>query len=93
MHEYTSNSTSCRNPIGIGKSTAHDARDGEDDELQGVSKGVAAPYFAMIDTVMGREYGERKVVKVRCRSGTQRAYFFQYISPCSYRVPYPALSG
>jgi DNA primase len=54
---------------------------------------VAAPYFAMIDTVMGREYGERKVVKVRCRSGTQRAYFFQNISPCSYRVPYPALSG
>jgi hypothetical protein len=53
---------------------------------------VAAPYFEMIDTVMGREYGERNAVNVRWRSGTQRAYFFQNISPCSYRVPYPALS-
>jgi hypothetical protein len=26
------------NPIGIGKSTAHDAHDGDDDELQGFSK-------------------------------------------------------
>src|SRR5215212_7236241 len=28
------------NPIGIGKSTAHDANDGDDDDLQRFSKGV-----------------------------------------------------
>ena len=32
--EYASDSPSCRYPIGIGKSTAHDAHDGDDDELQ-----------------------------------------------------------
>src|SRR5215213_1800041 len=38
--EYTSNSSSCKNPIGIGKSTANDAHDGDDDELLGFSKWV-----------------------------------------------------
>jgi hypothetical protein len=29
---------SCENPLGIGKSTAHDANDGDDGELQRFSK-------------------------------------------------------
>jgi hypothetical protein len=51
------NSPSCRNPIGIGKSTSHDAHDGDDDGLQRFSKGVAALYLDMRDGAMGREYG------------------------------------
>jgi hypothetical protein len=38
--EHSSHSPSCRNPIGIGKSTTHDAHDSDDDELQRYSKGV-----------------------------------------------------
>jgi hypothetical protein len=38
VREHASNPPSCKNPIGIGKSTAHDAHDGDDDELQGFSK-------------------------------------------------------
>ena len=38
--KHTSNPPSCRYPVGIGKSTAHDARDGDDDESQRSSKGV-----------------------------------------------------
>ena len=45
VSEYTSNSPSCRNPIGIGKSTTHDAHDGDDDELQGFSKIGPPPHF------------------------------------------------
>jgi hypothetical protein len=52
--KYTSNSPSCRESIGIGKSTADDDHDGDDDELQRFSKGVADPYPEMIDAVMGR---------------------------------------
>lgn len=36
--EYTRNSSSCRNPIGMGKSTAHDAHDTHDDESLRFSK-------------------------------------------------------
>jgi hypothetical protein len=57
------NPSSCENPLGIRKSTAHDAHDGDDDELQRFSKGVAAPYFEMIDAVMGREYGSTSATK------------------------------
>jgi hypothetical protein len=71
------------NPIGIGKNGTHDAHDGDDDELQGFSKGVAEPYLEMIDVELGQEYGERKCDKGRCRSGTQSAYFFPNISCCS----------
>ena len=55
--------SSCENPLGIRKSTAHDAHDGDDDGLQRFSKGVAAPYFEMIDAVMGREYGSTSATK------------------------------
>jgi hypothetical protein len=34
------NPPSCENPLGIRKSTAHDAHDAHDDELQRFSKGV-----------------------------------------------------
>src|SRR5215213_9190741 len=64
------NPLSCENPLGIRKSTAHDAHDGDDDELQRFSKGVAAPYFEMIDAVMGWKYRstseEHKRDKQRC---------------------------
>ena len=40
----------------------------------------------------GREHVEHKAVKERCRCEARSAYFFQHISCCSYRVPYPALS-
>ena len=36
---------------------------------------------------MGREPREHKAVKVRCRSGTQSACFFQNISCCSSGLP------
>jgi hypothetical protein len=80
------------NPIGIGKSTSHDAHDGDDDELQRFSKGVAALFLEMRDHAMGGNMGEHKAVKERCRCEARSAYFFQHISCCSYRVPYPALS-
>jgi hypothetical protein len=59
--------------------------------MQRFSKWVAALFLEMRGGAMSREPKERKAVKERCRSGTQRAYFFQNISCCSYRVPYPAL--
>jgi hypothetical protein len=37
--------------------------------------------------VMGREHRKHKAVNVRCRSGTQSAYFFQNISCCSSGLP------
>jgi hypothetical protein len=37
--------------------------------------------------VMSREQWERKAVNVRCRSGTQSAYFFPNISCCSLGLP------
>jgi hypothetical protein len=80
--EYASDSPSCRNPIGIGKSTAHDAHDGDDDELQGFSKGVAAPYFEMIDALMSREYGERKADKGRRRCEVRPPLLFSKYIPC-----------
>jgi hypothetical protein len=40
-------------PHRYGESTADDAHDGNDDELQGFSKGVAALFLKMIDAVMG----------------------------------------
>jgi hypothetical protein len=43
-------------PFRCGKSTANDAHDGDDDELQGFSKGVAALFLKMIDAVMGWKY-------------------------------------
>jgi hypothetical protein len=81
------NPPSRQNPIGMGKSTTHDAHDGDDDELQRFSKGVAAPNLEMIDAVMGREYGVLKSDKERCRSGTQSAFFFPRISCCSSGLP------
>src|SRR5215203_2263645 len=39
------------------------AHDGDDDELQRFSKGVAAPYLEMIDAVMGRAYGSASATK------------------------------
>jgi hypothetical protein len=39
--EHASNLPSCRNPIGIGKSAADDAHDGDDNELQRFSEGGA----------------------------------------------------
>ena len=48
---------------------------------------MAAPYLEMIDAELGQEYGERKCDKVRCRSGTQSAYFFPNISCCSSGLP------
>jgi hypothetical protein len=55
--EQASNPPSCKNPIGIGKSTAHDAHDGDDDELQRFSKGVAALFLEMRDGAMGVNIG------------------------------------
>ena len=54
--QHASDSLSCENPIGIGKRTDHDAHDGDDDELQRFSKGVAALLLEMIDAVMGWKY-------------------------------------
>jgi hypothetical protein len=42
LPEHTTNSPSFGNPIGMGKSAADDDNDGDDDELQGFSKGSAA---------------------------------------------------
>ena len=50
--EYASKIPSCKNPISIGKSTAHDAHDGDDDELQRFSKGVAALLLELRNGVM-----------------------------------------
>jgi hypothetical protein len=47
------NPPSCENPLGIRKSTAHDAHDGDDDELQRFSKGGEALFLEMRDGAMG----------------------------------------
>ena len=38
--KYNINPPSCKNPIGIGENTAHDANDGDDDDSQRFSKGA-----------------------------------------------------
>src|SRR5215203_5207745 len=87
--EHTSDSPSCRNPIGIGKSTAYDAHDGDDDELQRFSKGVAAPYLEMIEAVMGREFGSASATK--CDADPEpRVPSSSRTSPAARRVCYPA---
>jgi hypothetical protein len=48
------------NPIGIGKSTTHDAHDGDDDELQRFSKWGAT---LCGDRAMGREHGITSATK------------------------------
>ena len=53
------------NPIGIGKSAAHDAHDGDDDELQRFSNGVRHSALETRRGVMGREQWERKCDKAR----------------------------
>ena len=50
---------------------------------RGSLKGVAKLFLEMRDGAMGREQWEHKADKVRCRSGTQSAYFFPNISCCS----------
>ena len=42
LPEHTTNSPSCRKPIDIGKSDAHDDHDAHDDESQRFSRGGAA---------------------------------------------------
>jgi hypothetical protein len=81
--EYTSNSSSCRNPIGIGKSTAHDAHDGDDDELQKFSKGVTAPYFEMRDGAMSRVIGSIRPTKARRRCEVRTLSSSPNISPAT----------
>jgi hypothetical protein len=41
----------------MGKSAVHDAHDGDDDELQRFSKGVAALFLKMIDAVRAGSIG------------------------------------
>jgi hypothetical protein len=48
--------------------------DTHDDELQRFAKGVATPYFEMIDAVMGREGWERKADKGRRRCEVRTFY-------------------
>ena len=56
----------------MGKSTTHAAHDGDDDELQRFSKGVATLFLEMRDGAMGREQWERKCDKARrCSRPTQ----------------------
>ena len=85
--EHASNSSSCTNPIGIGKSTADDAHDGDDDELQRFSKGVAAPYLEMIEAVMGREFGSASATKCDADVKLEAVYLFPNISSCSSGLP------
>src|SRR5829696_8137671 len=63
--EHASNPPSCKIPIGIGKSTSHDAHDGDDDELQRFSKRGAPLYPEMKGGVMSRQHEERKRDKAR----------------------------
>jgi hypothetical protein len=48
------------NPIGIGKSISHDANDGDDDDLQGFSKGVEHSAVRSRNGVMNRQHVEYK---------------------------------
>jgi hypothetical protein len=60
---YTRNSSSCSNPIGIRKSTAHDAHDGDDDELQRSSKSGVGLFSGTIDGAMGGTMGSTSATK------------------------------
>jgi hypothetical protein len=81
------NSPSCRYLIGIGKSTANDAHDDDDDELQRFSKGEEVPSWELEGSAMGREQWERKCdADVRLEA----VYLLPNISPCSYRDRRPA---
>jgi hypothetical protein len=64
LPEYTSNPLSCRYPIGIGKSTAYDAHDGDDDELQRFSKWVGIVFLEMRDRAMGGNLGSASAIKL-----------------------------
>jgi hypothetical protein len=87
------NSPSCRNPIGIGKSTSHDAHDGDDDELQRFSKGVEAPYFEMRDAVMGRVIGSTRPTKSDADAKSAPATLLQIYPLYSHRYSSPARMG
>jgi hypothetical protein len=55
----------------MGKSTARDTHDSDDDELQRFSKWGATRCCRVEDRAMGREYGEHKCDEVRCRCATK----------------------
>jgi hypothetical protein len=78
--EHARNSPSSRKPYRYGESTANDAHD---DESLRFSKGVAAPYFEMIDAMMVREYGERKADKGRRRYEVRTLYSSPNTSPAT----------
>jgi hypothetical protein len=55
--EHTRNSPSRITMIGMGKSAANDAHDGDDDELQRFSKGVATLFLEMRDGARAETWG------------------------------------
>src|SRR5215203_5231540 len=71
----------------MGKITADDAHDANDDELQRYSKWGATLSAETRERAMSREYGEHKAVKERCRYEARCAYLFPNISPCSHSSP------
>jgi hypothetical protein len=49
--------------IGMGESAANDAHDGDDDELQRFSKGVATVFLEMRDSAMSGSMGSTSATK------------------------------
>jgi hypothetical protein len=80
-------------PIGMGKSTAHDAHDAHDDDLQRFSKGVAAPYFEMRDAVMGRGIESTRPTKGDADAKSAPSTLLQIHPLYSYRYSSPSLWG
>jgi hypothetical protein len=57
-------------------------------KCRGSLNGVAALFLEMIDSELGREYGEHKSDKERCRREARSAYdLFPNISCCSSGLP------
>ena len=86
VSEHTRNSPSRITMIGMGKSAANDPHNSDDDELQRFSK-WGASLSPETRACVSREHGEHNCDEVRCRSGTQSAYFFPNISYCSSGLP------
>ena len=89
VHKLFIHSPSCRNPIGIGKSTTDDAHDAHDDELQGFSKGVEHSAVRSRNGVMNRHHGEPKRDEARrCSRSTRSlgASLAQHTSSSSRRL-------
>jgi hypothetical protein len=87
------NPPSCENPLGIRKSTAHDANDGDDDELQRFSKGVRRSSWRGESVRWARSLGSTRPTKGDADAKSAPSTLLQIHPLYSHRYSSPSRLG